>query len=99
MSVAGNSLWSASLACALILALVLGIFSAMQMPSVNAQTKINDVKGRKMAVGFVSLPPVDRMENPPKDAGDLFSPEKLRIRADEFCTRTAIRRARKSSAL
>ncbi len=68
ISVAGNSLWSASLACGLILALVLGIFSAMQQSSVNAQTKINDVKGRKMAVGFVSIPPVDRMENPPKDA-------------------------------
>jgi beta-lactamase regulating signal transducer with metallopeptidase domain len=68
MSVAGNSLWSASLACALILALLVGIFSAMQTSSVNAQTKLNDVKERKMAVGFVSIPPVDRMENPPKDA-------------------------------
>jgi len=63
-----NSLWSASLVSALILALVLGVFSAMQTSSVNAQTKSDDAKGRKMAVGFVSIPPVDRMENPPKDA-------------------------------
>ena len=56
-SVLQNSLWSASLTCALILALMLGIFSATEQSFVNAQSKSNDVKGRKMAVGFVSIPP------------------------------------------
>ncbi len=52
-----NSLWSASLVCGLILALMLGIFSATEQSFVNAQSKSSDVKGRKMAVGFVSIPP------------------------------------------
>ena len=63
-----NSLWSASLVSALILALVLGLFSQATDSPVNAQTKLNNGKERKMAVGFVSIPPLDRMENPPKDA-------------------------------
>ncbi len=63
-----NSLWSASLACALILAFIAVLFSTTTELPVNAQSKLNDVKNRKMAVGFVSIPPVDRMENPPKDA-------------------------------
>ena len=67
-SVAGNSLWSASLASALILALMLGIFSATTNLSVNAQKSLNAGREKKIAVGFVSIPPVDRMENPPKDA-------------------------------
>jgi len=62
-----TSLWSASLVSALILAFVLGLFSQATEFPVNAQTKLNK-KERKMAVGFVSIPPVDRMENPPKDA-------------------------------
>ena len=63
-----TSLWSASLVSALILALVLGLFSQATDLPVNAQTKLNQNKDKKMAVGFVSIPPVDRMENPPKDA-------------------------------
>ena len=63
-----NSLWSASLACALILAFMVALFSTTTEVPVNAQSKFSDGKGRKMAVGFVSIPPVDRMENPPKDA-------------------------------
>ena len=63
-----TSLWSASLVSALILALVLGLFSQATDLPVNAQTKLSDNKGRKLAVGFVSIPPLDRMENPPKDA-------------------------------
>ena len=63
-----NSLWSASLVSAFILALVFGLFSAIKQSPVNAQGKLNENKLRKMAVGFVSIPPVDRMENPPKDA-------------------------------
>ncbi len=63
-----TSLWSASLVSALILALLLGLFSQATDSPVNAQTKLNQSKDKKMAVGFVSIPPVDRMENPPKDA-------------------------------
>lgn len=33
--------------------------------AVNAQTKTGD---KKMAIGFVSIPPIDRIENPQKDA-------------------------------
>jgi beta-lactamase regulating signal transducer with metallopeptidase domain len=67
-SVAKNSLWSASFASALILALMLGIFSATTNLSVNAQKSLNVGKEKKIAVGFVSIPPVDRTENPPKDS-------------------------------
>jgi beta-lactamase regulating signal transducer with metallopeptidase domain len=62
-----NSLWSATLACGLILALLTGIFSATGQSSVNAQTKLNDGKGRKIAVGFVSIPVIKPMENSPRD--------------------------------
>lgn len=61
-----HSLWSAgSLAFLLISALVLGLFWSDSSIDVNAQTKAGI---KKMAVGFVSIPPVDRMENAPKDA-------------------------------
>lgn len=63
-----TSLWSASLVSALILALVFGLFLQATDSPVNAQMKLNGNKDKKMAVGFVSIPPVDRMENPPKDA-------------------------------
>jgi len=63
-----NSLWSASLASALILALMLGIFSTTTNLSVNAQKSLVAGGEKKIAVGFVSIPPLDRMENPPKDA-------------------------------
>ena len=60
-----NSLWSAFLAIMLIPALLLGIFWANQPAFVNAQAK---TKGKKIAIGFVAIPPVDRTENPPKDS-------------------------------
>jgi beta-lactamase regulating signal transducer with metallopeptidase domain len=63
-----TSLWSASLVSALILALVLGLFSAIEQSPVNAQSKSNDNRTKKMAIGFVSIPPLDRTENPPKEA-------------------------------
>jgi len=62
----GNpSAWSAILGLAFISALLLGIFSVSQMPLVNAQ---KGAKDKKLAVGFVSIPPVDRSPNPPHDA-------------------------------
>lgn len=59
------SAWSAFAALALISAVLLTIFSPYSGEFVNAQTK---TKNRKLAIGFVSIPPVDRTENPPKDA-------------------------------
>ena len=60
-----NSAWSAGLALMLISAFLLALFSFNQPAFVNAQTK---TKNRKLAIGFVSLPPVDRTANAPKDA-------------------------------
>ncbi len=60
-----NSLWSAGLALVLISAVMLSVFSFNKASFVNAQTK---AATKKIAVGFVSIPPVDRMENPPQDA-------------------------------
>lgn len=60
-----NSAWSAGLAVLLISAVVIGVFSFNSSVFVNAQTK---TKNRKIAVGFVSIPPVDRTENAPKDS-------------------------------
>ncbi len=60
-----QSFWSASLAFLLISAVLISVFWAETSVSVNAENKIRD---KKMAIGFVSIPPVDRMENPPKDA-------------------------------
>jgi peptidoglycan/xylan/chitin deacetylase (PgdA/CDA1 family) len=62
-----NSLWSASLASALILALMLGIFSATTNLSVNAQKNLNDGREKKIAIGFVSIPPLARITNVPKE--------------------------------
>jgi beta-lactamase regulating signal transducer with metallopeptidase domain len=62
---AANSAWSAGLALMLISAFLLAVFSFNQAPFVNAQTK---TKNRKLAVGFVSIPPVDRSSNAPKDS-------------------------------
>jgi beta-lactamase regulating signal transducer with metallopeptidase domain len=59
------SAWSALLGFAFISALLVGIFSISQAPFVNAQ---KNAKDKKLAVGFVSLPPVDRSGDPPKDA-------------------------------
>ncbi len=52
-----TSLWSASLVSALILAFAVNLFSWIEQPSVNAQTKSADGKTKKLAVGFVSIPP------------------------------------------
>jgi len=60
-----NSAWSAGLAVALISAVLLAVFSFSPGALVNAQRKPKD---RKIAIGFVGIPPVDRSENPPKDA-------------------------------
>jgi len=60
-----SSAWSAIFALALISAVLLTVFSFNQTTFVNAQTK---TKTRKIAVGFVSIPPLDRTSNAPKDA-------------------------------
>ncbi|MGC2237505.1 MAG: M56 family metallopeptidase [Pyrinomonadaceae bacterium] len=60
-----SSLWTASLAFVLISAVLLSVFSAGSTTFVNAQSK---TKNKKLAIGFVSIPPVDRTANPPKDA-------------------------------
>ena len=60
-----NSLWTAGLALMFISAVLLSVFSAGSGSFVNAQNK---TKTKKLAIGFVSIPPVDRTENPPKDS-------------------------------
>jgi beta-lactamase regulating signal transducer with metallopeptidase domain/peptidoglycan/xylan/chitin deacetylase (PgdA/CDA1 family) len=60
-----NSAWSAGLAVLLISAVLITVFSFNSTVFVNAQNK---TKNRKLAVGFVSIPPVDRSENPPRDS-------------------------------
>ncbi|MET0753260.1 MAG: M56 family metallopeptidase, partial [Pyrinomonadaceae bacterium] len=60
-----NSLWTASLAFVLISAVLLSVFSAGSTTFVNAQSK---TKNKKLAIGFVSIPPLDRTANPPKDS-------------------------------
>jgi beta-lactamase regulating signal transducer with metallopeptidase domain/peptidoglycan/xylan/chitin deacetylase (PgdA/CDA1 family) len=60
-----NSAWSAGLAVLLISAVLITVFSFNSTVFVNAQNK---TKNRKLAIGFVSIPPVDRSENPPRDA-------------------------------
>jgi len=62
-----QSFLSASLALLLISAVLTMVFWTGTGTPVNAQDK-NRGKNKLMAVGFVSIPPVDRMENPPKDA-------------------------------
>lgn len=59
------SAWSAFAALALISAVLLSLFSFNSGKFVNAQTK---TKNRKLAIGFVSIPPLDRTDNAPKDA-------------------------------
>jgi beta-lactamase regulating signal transducer with metallopeptidase domain/peptidoglycan/xylan/chitin deacetylase (PgdA/CDA1 family) len=60
-----TSAWPAGMAIALVSALLLGVLSFTPASFVNAQKKAN---GRKMAIGFVSIPPLDRTQNPPKDS-------------------------------
>jgi beta-lactamase regulating signal transducer with metallopeptidase domain/peptidoglycan/xylan/chitin deacetylase (PgdA/CDA1 family) len=59
------SAWSAGLAIAVSSALLLAVFSLSPKSVVNGQKR--DSGGRKIAVGFVSIPPVDRSQNPPQD--------------------------------
>lgn len=59
------SAWSAIVALALISAFLLTIFSSNRASFVNAQTR---TKSKKLAIGFVSIPPVDRTANAPKDS-------------------------------
>lgn len=58
-----TSLWSAVVAGTLISAFVLGLFSFGGGEIVNANPK-----NKKMAIGFVSIPPVDRSDNAPSDS-------------------------------
>jgi beta-lactamase regulating signal transducer with metallopeptidase domain len=60
-----NSAWSAGLAVLLTSAVLLAVFSFNSSNFVNAQSKAGN---RKIAIGFVSIPPLDRTDNPPKDA-------------------------------
>lgn len=57
--------WTAGLAVLLTSAVVLAIFSFNSSSYVNAHSKST---GRKLAIGFVSIPPIDRTDNAPKDA-------------------------------
>jgi len=60
-----TSAWSAAFAIALISAVLLSVFSFNQTALVNAQSRGKD---KKIAVGFVSIPPLDRSDDPPKDS-------------------------------
>jgi len=60
-----QTLWSAGLAFLLISALMASLFWSDSGFDVNAQSK---PKNKKMAIGFVSIPPLDRMADAPKDA-------------------------------
>ncbi|MDQ3372476.1 MAG: M56 family metallopeptidase, partial [Acidobacteriota bacterium] len=60
-----QTLWSASLAFLLISAVVLSVFWTDSSFDVNAQSK---GKNKKMAIGFVSIPPLGRVSDARKDA-------------------------------
>src|SRR5205085_7799827 len=60
-----GSAWSAGLAFALISVVIAIVFSVSPSGFVNAQERRGS---RKVAIGFVSVPPLDRSENPPKDS-------------------------------
>jgi beta-lactamase regulating signal transducer with metallopeptidase domain len=59
------SAWSAGFAFLLIPAVLLAVFSFNQSTLVNAQKQRS---AKKLAIGFVSIPPLDRTANAPKDA-------------------------------
>ena len=61
-----NSAWSAGIAISTISILLLALFSFSPRSIVNGQKR--DSGGRKLAIGFVSIPPIDRSDNPPKDS-------------------------------
>ncbi|HEY8561230.1 MAG TPA: M56 family metallopeptidase [Pyrinomonadaceae bacterium] len=71
------SAWSAGLACALISAFLLAVLSFNQTTLVNAQKQRG---AKKMAIGFVSIPTIDRSADPPKDSDETMRRliEKLR---------------------
>lgn len=71
-----QSFWSASLALLLISAVLISVFSAQTALSVNAKNEINE---KKLAIGFVSIPPGDRV-NPADDATARLLIEKLKAR-------------------
>ena len=60
-----NSAWTAGLAFLLTSAFLLGVFSFSSSELVNAQSVTG---GRRLAIGFVSIPPLDRTANAPKDS-------------------------------
>ena len=61
-----NTAWSAGLAFAVISILLLALFSFSPRSVVNGQKlRVGD---RKLAIGFVGIPPLDRSADPPKDA-------------------------------
>ena len=60
-----NSAWTAGLAFLLTSAFLLAVFSFTSSDLVNAQSRSG---GKKLAIGFVSIPPLDRTANPPKDS-------------------------------
>ena len=69
-----NSAWSAMLALALLSAVLLTVFSFKTDNFVNAQTKM---KNKKIAVGFVSIPPTFNTNNLPFNA-DLALRQKIK---------------------
>ena len=60
-----NSAWTAGVALLLTSAFFALLFSFSSSELVNAQKRSG---GRKLAIGFVSIPPLDRTSNAPKDA-------------------------------
>ena len=60
-----TSAWTATLALLLTSAVLLAVFSFNSSAPVNAQGK---GENRKLAIGFVSIPPLDRTANTPKDS-------------------------------
>jgi beta-lactamase regulating signal transducer with metallopeptidase domain/peptidoglycan/xylan/chitin deacetylase (PgdA/CDA1 family) len=61
-----SSAWSAGMAFAVISILLLALFSFSPGSIVKGQKRSGN--DRKIAIGFVSIPPIDRSENPPKDS-------------------------------
>ena len=61
-----NSAWSAGLTLLLISAFLLAVFSFTPKSLVNAQKSVTGDK--RIAIGFVAIPPVDRGGDPPKDS-------------------------------
>ena len=60
-----NSAWTAGLALSLTSVFLLTLFWFSSSDVVNAQKRSGE---RKLAIGFVSIPPLDRTSNPPKDS-------------------------------